>query len=90
MVLIETAERNGASKHAPYLLKTSRDNLGQANTHLENRDWVEAEVSAKMAQRDAEVADAKAQAGKAQKSYNDLKVVVDLLKSELERKRSMQ
>ncbi len=89
-VLIESAERNGASTHAAYLLKSSRDNLGRASVQLEKRKWVDAEVSAKMAQRDAEVADAKSQAAKAEKSYNDLKSAVDLLRSELNRKRSMQ
>ncbi len=89
-VLIESAERNGASVHASFLLKSSRDHLAQALAQLDKRDWVDAEVSAKMAQRDAEVADAKSQSAKAEKSYNDLKAAVDLLKSELIRKRSMQ
>jgi len=89
-VLIESAHRNGASMHASYLLKSSRDNLAKAMAQVEKRDWVDAEVSAKMSQRDAEVADAKSQANKAEKSYNDLKAVVDLLKAELVRKRSMQ
>ena len=87
-VLIESAERNGASAHASYLLKSSRDNLAKAMVQVDKRDWVDAEVSAKMSQRDAEVAAAKSQAQKAEKSYNDLKAVVDLLKSELLRKRS--
>ena len=89
-VLIESAERNGASKHASFLLKSSRDNLAKAMVELDDRDWVDAEVAAKMSQRDAEVADAKAQAAKAEKSYNDLSAAVNLLKSELNRKRSMQ
>ncbi len=89
-VLIESAERNGASAHASFLLKSSRDHLAQALAQMDKRDWVDAEVSAKMAQRDAEVADAKSQSAKAEKSYNDLKAAVDLLKSELTRKRSMQ
>ncbi|TDR22519.1 DUF4398 domain-containing protein [Marinicella litoralis] len=89
-VLIESAERNGASMHASFLLKSSRDNLNKAMMQLDKRDWVEAEVSAKMAQRDAEVADAKSQAAKAEKSYTDLKASVDILKAELDRKRSMQ
>lgn len=89
-VLIESAERNGASKHASFLLKSSRDNLAKAMAQLDDRDWVDAEVSAKMSQRDAEVADAKSQATKAEKSYMDLKASVDLLKSELNRKRSIQ
>lgn len=89
-VLIESAERSGASTHASYLLKASRDNLAKALMQLDKRDWVDAEVSAKMAQRDAEVADAKSQAAKAEKSYKDLNTMVDILRSELERKRSNQ
>ena len=86
-VLIEAAERNGASVHAAMLLKSSRDLLAKANVQMEDRDWVDAEVSAKMAQRDAEVAGAKSTATKAEKSYNDMRSAVDLLKSELARKR---
>ena len=89
-VLIETAERNDASKYAPYLLKSSRDQLAKAQLRVEDREWVDAEIAAKMAQRDAEVADAKSRAMKAEKSYQDLKAVVDLLKNELQHKRSMQ
>ncbi|MCB1584017.1 MAG: DUF4398 domain-containing protein [Marinicella sp.] len=88
-VLIETAERNDASMNASYLLKSARDNLSKAKVHMEERDWVDAEIAAKKAQRDAEVADAKSLSIKAEKSYNDLKAAVDLLKSELDRKRSM-
>jgi hypothetical protein len=87
-VLIESAERNGASMHAALLLKSSRDLLAKANAQIESRDWVDAEVSAKMAQRDAEVAGAKSLAMKAEKSYNDMRSAIDLLKSELARKRS--
>jgi hypothetical protein len=88
MVLIESAERNDASINASYLLKSARDNLAKAKAHMDDRDWTEAEIAAKMSQRDAEVADAKSLSIKAEKSYNDLKTAVDLLKSELDRKRS--
>ena len=87
LVLIESAERNGASMNAADYLKSSRDHLSKAKILLNSRDWVDAEISAKMAQRDAEVADAKSQSIKAEKSYNDLKAAVDILKAELTRKR---
>ena len=90
LVLIESAERNGAEKNALYLLKSARDGLAKAKMLLEEREWVESEVAAKMSQRDAEVADAKSLSLKAEKSYNDLKTSVDILKAELSRKRSNQ
>ena len=89
-VLIESAERAGGMKHAVYLMKSARDNLNQAEVDLEEREWTDAEIAAKKSQRDAEVAAAKADAMKAEKAYADLRKSVDLLRNELQRKRSAQ
>ena len=88
--LIESAERSDGMQFSVYLMKSARDNLNQAKIDLENRDWTEAEIAAKKSQRDAEVAAAKSDAMKAEKAYTDLRQSVDLLRNELERKRSKQ
>lgn len=89
-VLIESAERSGGMEHAVYLMKSARDNLNQAQVDLEDREWTDAEIAAKKSQRDAEVAGAKSDAMKAEKAYSDLRKSVDLLRNELQRKRSGQ
>ncbi len=89
-VLIESAERSNGMQYAVYLMKSARDNLNQAKIDLDNRDWTKAEIAAKKSQRDAEVAAAKADAMKAEKAYTDLRQSVDLLRNELQRKRSGQ
>ncbi|GAA4813832.1 hypothetical protein GCM10011365_19960 [Marinicella pacifica] len=89
-VLIESAERSNGMQYAVYLMKSARDNLNQAKIDLDKRDWTEAEIAAKKSQRDAEVAAAKSDAMKAEKAYTDLRQAVDLLRNELQRKRSGQ
>jgi len=89
-VLIESAERAGGMQHAVYLMKSAQDNLNQAKVDLEKRNWTDAEIAAKKSQRDAEVAGSKAKAMKAEQAYSDLRQSVDLLRNELQRKRSGQ
>lgn len=89
-VLIESAERAGGMQHAVYLMKSAQDNLNQAKVDYEKRNWTDAEISAKKSQRDAEVAGSKAKAMKAEQAYSDLRQSVDLLRNELQRKRSGQ
>ncbi len=89
-VLIESAESAGGMQHAVYLMKSAQDNLNQAKVDSEKRNWREAEISAKKSQRDAEVAGSKARAMKAEQAYSDLRQSVDLLRNELQRKRSGQ
>lgn len=89
-VLIESAERSNGMQYAVYMMKSARDNLNQAKVDLDKRDWTLAEIAAKKSQRDAEVAAAKSDAMKAEKAYTDLRQSVDLLRNELQRKRSGQ
>ena len=58
-VLIQSAERSDAQVHAAYELKSARENVNQAQVELNDNNWSQAEIAAKKAQRDAEVADAK-------------------------------
>jgi hypothetical protein len=84
-VLIQAAERSDAQSYAVYELKSARENINKAQVKLEDNKWSEAEIYAKKAQRDAEVADAKSQATKAENSLTDLQIVVDTLRNELYR-----
>jgi len=85
-VLIKAAERGGAQTFAPTELKTARDLLNTAQANVDNRNWTTAEYAAKKAQRDAEVADSKTQALKAEKSLAQIQSVVTTLRNELARK----
>jgi len=80
---VRAAERNGASELAPIELKAARDNLAAALVDADNRRWNDAERSADRALRDAELADAKARAAKAEQSRQELESVVETLRREL-------
>jgi len=88
--MVRSAERSGADSMATVELKQARDLLNSAESSLENRDWQDAEYAARKSQRDAEVADAKTQALKAEYALAELQLVVDTLKSELQRQGETQ
>ncbi|MGA9575633.1 MAG: DUF4398 domain-containing protein [Lysobacterales bacterium] len=83
--MVRSAERSGADSLATIELKRARDLLNSAQISLDARKWDDAEYAAKKSQRDAEVADAKAQALKAEAAQAELQIVVDTLRSELKR-----
>ncbi|WP_395376694.1 DUF4398 domain-containing protein [Marinicella sp. W31] len=83
--LIQSAIRSDARQLAAFELKSANDHLNTAEVKLTDKKWTSAEIAAKKAQRDAEVASAKAQALKSEQALNDLKIVVQSLKAELER-----
>ena len=84
--LIQAAVRSDARELAAFELKSANDHLNTAQVKLDDKKWMDAEIAAKKAQRDAEVAGAKAQALKSEKALTELEVVVQSLKAELERK----
>jgi len=88
--MVTSAERSGADALATTERKMARDVLNTAQASLDKRRWDDAEDAAKKAQRDAEVADAKTQALKAEAALNELQAVVNTLKSELKRMGEMQ
>ncbi len=83
--MIRSAERSGADSMATVELKMARDLLNSAQSNMDNREWLDAEYAARKSQRDAEVADSKTQALKAEYALAELQSVVDTLKSELQR-----
>ena len=88
--MVRSAERSGADSMAAVELKTARDLLNSAQSSLDDRDWLDAEYAASKSQRDAEVADSKTQALKAEQALAELQSVVDTLKNELKRQGGSQ
>lgn len=88
--MVRSAERSGADSMAAVELKTARDLLNSAQSSLDGRDWLDAEYAANKSQRDAEVADSKTQALKAEQALAELQSVVDTLKNELKRQGGSQ
>lgn len=88
--MVRSAERSGADSMATTELKTARNLLNTAQVRLDARKWDDAEYAAKKSQRDAELADVKTQALKAEGALSELQVVVDSLKRELKRMGEMQ
>lgn len=83
--MVRSAENGGADSMATVELKTSRDLLNSAIFRLDSRDWDDAEYAAKKSRSDAEVANSKTQALKAEQALAQLQSVVDTLRSELKR-----
>ena len=88
--MVRSAERTGADSMATLELKNARDLLNSAQSSLDDKDWLDAEYAAKKSQRDAEVADTKTEALKAERALAELQSVVDTLRSELKRQGEMQ
>ncbi len=88
--MVRSAERTGADSMATLELKYARDLLNSAQSSLDDKDWLDAEYAAKKSQRDAEVADAKTEALKAERALVELQSVVDTLRSELQRQGDIQ
>lgn len=88
--MVRSAERSGADSMATVELKTARDLLNSAQFSIDARDWQDAEYAARKSQRDAEVANSKTQALKAEYALAELQSVVGTLKSELKRQGETQ
>ena len=83
--VMREAANDGADRYAAIELKAARDNLSKAQVDLDNRRWDAAEMAAVRALRDAELADARTRAARAEASLAELQAAVDTLKSELNR-----
>jgi len=83
--MVRSAERSGADSLAAVELKMAQDLLNSAQSSLDDREWQDAEFAASKSQRDAEVADSKTQALKAEQALAELQSVVNTLKNELKR-----
>lgn len=88
--MIRSAENSGADSMATVELRSARDLLNSAIFKLDSRDWDDAEYAAKRSLSDAEVANSKTQALKAEQALSQLQSVVDTLRSELKRQGDTQ
>jgi hypothetical protein len=88
--MVRSAENSGADSMATIELRSSRDLLNSAIFKLDSRDWDEAEYMAKKSLSDAEVANSKTQALKAENALAEVQSVVDTLRSELKRQGETQ
>jgi hypothetical protein len=85
---IDQAQSNGATEAAPVELKAARDKYEQAQTMIakeKRRDYPQARDLAQEAKVDADLADAKAAAAKAQKSLREVQDSIRALRHETER-----
>ena len=88
--MVRSAEKSGADSMATVELKMARNLLNSAQSSFDAKDWQDAEYAARKSQRDAELADAKTQALKAENALAELQLVVDTLRSELQRQGETQ
>jgi hypothetical protein len=88
---VDQAQNAGATESAPLELKTARDKLAQAQALLskdKSRDYPAARSLAEEATADAEVAQARANAARAQKSLDEVNASVRAMQQETMRPRS--
>lgn len=83
---VEKASSAGAYEYAPLELKTARDKIELAKTATQSKDYETAERLLEQATVDAELAEAKSKTAKSQKVVDELKMSIDLLREEIQRK----
>jgi len=83
---IAQAETSGAFELAPMELKSARDKLSLAQRAMEKEDNLKAGQLADQAMIDANLAEAKARSAKAQKTVEELKENIRILREEMDRK----
>ena len=82
---ITQAESAGAQRSAPVELLAAREKLRMADTAVREERFVDARRLAEQAEADAQLADRKARAAKAQEAADELVRSNELLRSETER-----
>lgn len=83
---VEKAASAGAYDYAPLELKTARDKIELAKTATQTKDYATAERLLEQATVDAELAEAKSKTEKSQKVVDELKMSIDLLRDEIQRR----
>ena len=82
---ISAAERSRAGEAAPMELKFARDGIIRAEALFEEREYDEAERTAWKVRADAELADSRARAQRAEAALADVQAAIDGLRRELDR-----
>ena len=83
---VEKASSAGAYEYAPLELKTARDKIELAKAATQSKDYETAERLLEEATVDAELAEAKSKTVKSQKVVDELKMSIDMLREEIQRK----
>jgi hypothetical protein len=82
---VQQADQSTASVYAPLELQTARDQLGEAKRAMAAEEYEEARRFADQALVNAQLAEAKAGAGKARTAAEELRKSIKTLRGELER-----
>jgi len=88
-MVIQQAEQLGAAEYAPLEIRAAKIKLEQAREAVEAKEYDKAIQLAEQARVDAELAQIKAQSGKAQKEVAELRESIRVLKAEIERNRNI-
>jgi len=84
-MVIQQAEQLGAEEYAPLEIRDANIKLGLAREAVEDGNYEKAIKLAEHARVDAELAQIKAQSGKAKKEVAELRESIRVLKAEIER-----
>lgn len=87
-MVIQQAEQLGAEEYAPLEIRAAKIKLGLAREAVEAKEFEKAIRLAEQARVDAELAQIKAQSGKAGKEVAELRESIRVLKAEIERNRN--
>jgi len=87
-MVIQQAEQLGAEDYAPLEIRDAKIKLGLAREAVEAKEYEKAIRLAEQARVDAELAQIKAQSGKAQEEVAELRESIRVLKAEIERNRN--
>jgi len=85
---VDTARATSAATDATVELKSAEDNLAQAKTAMERKEYEEAARLAESATADADLAQAKASSAKSKKATDQMRDTVRSLKRELDQMQS--
>jgi hypothetical protein len=88
-MVIQQAEQLGAEAYAPLELREAKIKLQLAREAVEVKEYEKAINLAEQARVDAELAQVKAQSGKAKKAVAELRESIRVLKAEIERNQNI-
>jgi len=88
-MVIQQAEQLGAEDYAPLEIREARIKLELAREAVKTKEYEKAIRHAEHARVDAELAQIKAQSGKAQKEVAELRESIRVLKAEIERNQNI-
>lgn len=83
---VDKATTAGAYEYAPLELKAAQDKMDMAKTAIQAKHYGEAERLLEQAEIDAQLAEAKSDTVKSQKTVDTLQQGIDLLREEIQRK----